>query len=125
MTVYQSISSFKDLLVWQKAITFVTTIYKLTEIFPKKEMFGLIDQLRRAAVSIASNIAEGKQRNTRKEYLQFLHVAYGSCAEVYTQLFIAKNLNYIDEKNFLKITEELIVIEKMLSSLIKKLKVNS
>ncbi len=122
MNESKQITSFKDLLVWQRAVIFVTKIYTLTNTFPKTETFSLIDQLRRAAVSIASNIAEGKQRQTKKEYIQFLHIAYGSCAEVYTQLIISKNLGYFNEKSLNNFLDELLVIEKMLSSLIKKLK---
>ena len=114
--------SFKDLIVWQKSIQLVKEVYKDTEIFPKKETFGLTDQIRRAVVSIPSNIAEGKQRQSLKEYVQFLHIAYGSCAEVYTQLVIAVELKYINKETFDRLSSQILEIEKMLNALIHKLK---
>jgi four helix bundle protein len=86
--------SFKDLLVWQHAIELTTEIYKLTASFPSAERFGLTNQMRRAAVSIASNIAEGYGRATKGEYIQFLGHARGSCSELETQLVIARNLDF-------------------------------
>jgi len=82
-------ANFKELLVWQKSINFVTEIYELTNDFPKNEMYGLISQIRRASISIPSNIAEGNSRRSVADYLQFLKIARGSCAEVETQLIIA------------------------------------
>lgn len=86
---------FKELLVWQKSVAFVTEIYVITENFPKSEMFGLSSQLRRAAVSVPSNIAEGNSRRSSPDYTQFLKISRGSCAEIETQLLIAKNLGFI------------------------------
>lgn len=83
--------NFKDLLVWQKAIDFVTDIYEATILFPNDEKFGLISQIRRAAVSIPSNIAEGNSRRSSADYIQFLKIARGSAAEVETQIVISKN----------------------------------
>ena len=88
-------ANFKELLVWQKSIDFVTEIYRITETFPKAEIYGLISQIRRAAVSIPSNIAEGNSRRSKTDYLQFLKIARGSCAEVETQLIISKNLGFL------------------------------
>ncbi|HBX50590.1 MAG TPA: four helix bundle protein [Bacteroidales bacterium] len=85
----------KDLDAWKSSVEFVTQMYKITESFPKSEEFGLKDQLRRAAVSIPSNIAEGAARNHTKEFIQFLYISLGSLSEVETQLIIAQNLNYI------------------------------
>ena len=82
----------KDLDAWKLSIEFVTEVYKITKAFPKEELFGLSSQLRRAAVSIPSNIAEGAARQTTKEFIQFLHVALGSQQEVDTQLLVAKIL---------------------------------
>lgn len=82
---------FKELLVWQKAISFVTIIYKTTENFPKTEIYGLTAQIRRAAVSIPSNIAEGNARRSKLDYIQFLKIARGSCAELETQLTFQRN----------------------------------
>ena len=83
---------FKNLIVWQKAIEFTMAVYKLTSTFPDAERFGLVNQMRRASVSIPSNIAEGYSRSGRGEYLQFLSHSRGSCAELETQLVIAKGL---------------------------------
>jgi four helix bundle protein len=86
--------SFKDLIVWQRAIELTVAVYKLTSHFPDAERFGLTNQMRRAAVSIASNIAEGYGKSSKGEYLQFLGHARGSCAEIETQLIIAKELEF-------------------------------
>ena len=107
-------------MVWQKSIDFVTKIYTETNNFPKTEIYGLISQLRRAAVSIPSNIAEGSARNTDKELLHFLYVSRASAAEIETQLLISKNLGFINDSNPLK--EDLIEILKMLTALINKIK---
>jgi four helix bundle protein len=87
-------NSFKDLIVWQRSIQLTVCIYKLTTSFPDAERFGLTNQLRRASVSIASNIAEGYGKSSKGEYLQFLGHARGSCAEVETQLTIARELGF-------------------------------
>ena len=92
--------SHKDLEVYKKALSFVTEIYRVTQGFPKEEMYGLTNQIRRASISIPSNIAEGASRQTKKEYSQFLYIALGSNSEVETQLTIAKNLDYIQEKEY-------------------------
>jgi len=92
-----SAQSYKELLVWQKSMTLVTEIYTATELFPKTEVFGLASQLKRAAVSIPSNIAEGQGRDSTKEFLYHLSVAYGSLMESETQIQIAVNLHYIDQ----------------------------
>jgi four helix bundle protein len=88
---------YRDLLVWQKAIALVTDIYRLTQSFPREELYGLTSQIRRAAVSIPSNIAEGQGRLTRGEFRQFLGQARGSYAELETQLIIAQNLGYMPD----------------------------
>lgn len=115
------ILSYKDLEVWRRSMEVVSLIYKLTAQFPVEEKFGLVTQMRRCAVSIPSNIAEGKARGTRKDYRQFLIVAFGSGAELETQLLIAKQLNYASPE-ILKITNaRLDEIMKMLNALIAKL----
>ncbi|MBP2618544.1 four helix bundle protein [Chryseobacterium jejuense] len=111
-------ANFKDLLVWQKSIDFVTEIYRITEVFPKNEVYGLISQIRRTAVSIPSNIAEGNSRRSKLDYLQFLKISRGSCAEVETQLIISKNLKFLNEEDYLKLNQEIIEIMKMLNGLI-------
>ena len=92
--------SFEKLEVWQKARTYVTTIYKLTETFPEVEKFGLISQLRRASVSIVSNIAEGTSRTSLKDQIRFTEIAYGSAIETYCQLIVSLDLGFIDTVNF-------------------------
>lgn len=115
------IKSYKDLIVWQKSVILVKKVYFLTKTFPKEEIFGLTSQMRRAAVSIPSNIAEGYGRRTRKDYGQFCSIAYGSSLELETQLVIARELNYCTARDLLEI--ELLVAEvgKMLNSLVHKL----
>jgi len=115
------ILSYKDLTVWQKSIELVTNIYKITEKFPKNELYGLTSQMKRAAVSIASNIAEGKARGTRKDYRHFLIMAYGSGAELETQIEIAKKLKFTQESSYHKADALLEEVMKMLNVLIRKL----
>ena len=110
----------KDLIVWQKSMDFVTEIYKETQHFPKEEVYGLVSQLRRAAVSVPSNIAEGAARNTDKEYVRFLFIARASAAEIETQLIIAENLDYIIAKDN-RLKNNLLEISKMLTGLINKI----
>jgi len=90
----KTIHSYKELIVWQKGLDLVFAVYKLTSFFPKEETYGLISQMRRAAVSIPSNIAEGRERGTKKDYLQFLRIAKGSSAELETQILVAEK--YLD-----------------------------
>lgn len=109
----------KDLDVWKNSMDLVTLIYQQTKSFPKDETYGLTNQLRRCAVSIPSNIAEGAARNHKKEYIQFLYIALGSASEVETQLLIAKNLNYCDEEQTSILLNSNDRIRKMLVGLIK------
>ena len=110
-------SGFKQLKVWQVGMDLVIKVYKITESFPKSEMYGLISQLRRCSVSIPSNIAEGSSRNNPKEFTQFLYIAQGSLSELDTQLILAQLLGYIQDFNDI---EELIrQIRSMLTGLIK------
>src|SRR3989338_8957602 len=95
-----SIKSHKDLIVWQKAVSLSLLVYRLTKDFPQREVYALSSRMRRAAVSIASNIAEGRSRRTRKDFQHFLHMAYGSVAELETQLLIAKQLSFCNESQF-------------------------
>ena len=114
--------SYKDLIVWQKAIELVMTVYELTSKFPKSETYGLTSQIRRAAVSIASNIAEGYARQYRPEYIQFLSMAYGSCAELDTQLIIAQRLGYGVSNDYSRVLSLLEEVSKMLNAMRKGLK---
>ena len=109
----------KDLEVWQKAIAFVTDVYNQTSNFPKEEIYGLVSQLRRSAVSIPSNIAEGAARQSNKEYIQFLYVALASLMELDTQLIIAKNLNFLSNQSLNDLQTKTDEIGKMLNGLIK------
>lgn len=106
--------------VWKRSIEFVTAIYKLTESFPKSEIYGLVQQLRRSAISIPSNIAEGAGRNSKNEFKQFLSIAQGSIAELETQLLIARNLGFVKEPESLLI--ELDELSKMIIGLAMALK---
>jgi len=120
-TVNSEIKNYRDLVIWQKGIALVKEIYLLTQKFPQTEIYGLSNQLRRAAVSIPSNIAEGQSRQHTGEFRQFLHMALGSLAEVDTQLVIAKELSYLPQDE-MTIAEKLIFeLRKMIYTLIKKL----
>lgn len=116
------ITSYKDLTVWQKAYKTSLLIYEATKNFPEEELYALTSQIRRAAVSIPSNIAEGFCRQRRLEYIQFLRISFGSGAEVETQLLIAKDLGYISNDKFEKINRLLDEVMRMLNSLISKIK---
>jgi len=111
----------KDLEVWKKSIDFVTTLYSVTKVYPKDELFGLVSQMRRAAVSIPSNIAEGASRKGKLEFKHFLYIAIASGAELETHLIISLNLNYISKVEQAKLIEELNTISKMLQGLIKSI----
>jgi four helix bundle protein len=117
-------NSYRDLIVWQKSMSLVTLIYKLILVFPDDEKFGLISQIKRSAISIPSNIAEGYGRNYKKDYSRFLQIARGSLFENQTQLEIAVNLSFIQANDLDEIKELSIEVEKMLNSLIKKLEEN-
>ena len=112
--------TFRDLVVWQKAVALTKTIYETTRQFPSSEQFGLIHQLRRAAVSIPSNIAEGNARGSRKDYLRLLIIARGSLAELETQVLIAGELQYLPETA--PILSKLAEVSRMLRALIDSLK---
>ncbi len=113
------ITTYKDLIVWQKSIQLVTEIYALTKTFPADERFGIVSQLNRAVISIPSNIAEGWGRELSKNYLQFLRVSRGSLMEVEAMILISKNLNYINEKEFIEVNKKIEEIGKILQGLIK------
>jgi four helix bundle protein len=110
---------YKDLIVWQKAMALVTDVYRATQPFPKEELFGLTSQMRRAAVSIPSNIAEGQGRLTQGEFRQFLGNARGSFAELDTQLLIAQNLGYLKESA--QLFDELAEVGRLLNGLLSSL----
>ena len=113
--------SYKELIVWQKAVTLNTLIYVITDKFPKSEIYSITNQIRRAAVSIASNIAEGQVRG-HNEYIQFLRIAYGSGAELETQLLIALNVRFISQKDYVQLNSLLEEIMRMLNKMLSILK---
>ena len=117
--------TFRDLLVWQKSMIFVTEIYKVSKSFPKEELFGLTSQIRRCAVSIPSNISEGYGREGVNDYLRFLNIAIASLFELQTQLEIAFNLEYVEKDRFEKLYELSREIERMLSSFIRSIKLKN
>jgi len=117
------VQSYKELNVWQKGIEIVDKVYQLTERFPKAELYGLVTQLRRAAVSVPSNIAEGFARQYTKEYAQFLYISLGSCSELETQLIIAQRREYVSEKELKEAGEMLDHESRMLANLLKSLSV--
>ena len=117
----KKIESYKDLIVWQKGIELVNEIYVLTKMFPKEEMFGLTNQMRRAAVSIPANIAEGWGRNSTKSYIQFVRISRGSLYEIETMMVIAKNQNYINEEQKSSTSSRIDELGKMLNKLLQKL----
>ena len=113
---------FRNLTVWQNSINLVTDVYKITKDFPAEEKFGLTTQLQRSAVSIPSNIAEGTGRSTDRDFANFLSMALGSSYELETQILISNNLNYLNDEKMKSILDALNDIQKMLASLINKLK---
>ncbi len=115
------IDSYRQLEVWQKAVTLVTEIYQITRSFPREELYGLTSQVRRAAVSIPANIAEGWGRNMTRDYVQFLRVARGSLLELETHLVIAKNLNFIEAITLQRSADQTQEINRMLNGLIRSL----
>lgn len=115
------VSTYKDLIVWQKAIDLIVAIYELTEKFPKEEMFCLTSQLRRAALSIASNIAEGRYRGTKADYLHFLRMSYGSGAELETQIIVAKKLPKTKNLDYENVDLLLDEVMRMLNVIIRKM----
>lgn len=119
--IYITVNSYQDLIVWQKSIDLVEKIFRITEQFPKSELYGLVSQMRRAAIAIPSNIAEGAGRQHTKEFIQFLGIAEGSATELETQLIIAERLQFLTKSEYDQIAALQLEIFKMLRVLIKKL----
>jgi len=115
-------TSHKDLKVWQKGIELVKSIYEITQSFPSNEQFGLVSQMRRAAVSIPSNIAEGCGRNSDKELIHFLYIALGSASELETQIIISQELSLLQPEKSEQMQSLIFEIIKMISSLIKSIR---
>jgi four helix bundle protein len=116
------VRSYRDLLVWQNGIALVTDIYQATKQFPREEVYGLTSQMRRCAISIPSNIAEGHGHSTRKAYLRYLDIAVGSLYELQTQLIIARNLKILVSAEFVALESRSRELERMLSALIRSLR---
>ena len=114
--------NFMDLRVWQEAMTLTEMIYQITKMYPKVEMYGLISQTQRAAVSVPSNIAEGNGRASRKEFLRFLSIANGSLAELKTLLIIAERIAYIQPEDSKPILEQVNTVGRMMTALRKSLR---
>lgn len=114
-------NSYRELIVWQKAMSLLAAIYQETKFFPKEELYGLSSQLRRAAISLPSNIAEGYGRGSTQDYLRFLQIARGSLYEAQTQIEIAETLGYLPNAKTDALLEAALEIEKMLNRLIRKL----
>lgn len=117
----KKVESFKDLIVWKKGIELVNDIYKVTKKIPKEELYGLTSQIRRAAISIPANIAEGWGRGTTKNYIQFLEISRGSLFELNTLVIISYNQEYISKEICVEIENKLNEIGRMLNALITKL----
>ena len=112
----------KDLRVWHQSIDMVTSVYKMTKTFPKEELFGLVSQMRRAAVSVPSNIAEGYARGSEKEKLHFLRISSGSMSELETQLMLCVNLGYISREAHEELSAQITTVWKQLNALISSVK---
>ena len=116
--------NYKELKVWEKSYQLCLEVYRITKGFPKIEIYGLISQMRRAALSIPSNIAEGYGRKTLSDYLRFLYIAYGSVCELETQIMLSGDLGYLNENQLSKLQKEIREVERMLQALIKSLRTN-
>lgn len=121
----EKIKSFTDLIAWKEAHQLVLLIYKVTKSFPKNEQFSLVNQLRRAAISITSNIAEGFSRRSSKEKKQFYHHALGSLSELQNQILVSKDIQYLRNSNFNILFRQTISVSKLINSLIKYINKNT
>jgi len=117
-----SVRRFEDLVVWQKARVLTNEIYKITKKSEFSKDLGLKDQIQRASVSIMSNIAEGFERGSKEEFIQFLYISRGSCGEVRTQLYVAKDQNYITEEEFQKLQKLAVEVSRLIYHLIESVK---
>jgi four helix bundle protein len=116
-----SMNNYKELKIWQKSVDLAVKVYQVTKDFPKEELYGITSQIRRSAVSIASNIAEGAGRNSKKDFNNFLGVSHGSSCELETQLTIAQRVNFVDQQVFESVQQDIVEIQKMNWSLKKSL----
>ncbi len=116
------VHGYKNLIVWQKSMDLVVAVYKLTDKFPKSEIYGLISQMRRCAVSIPSNIAEGSKRRTQKDFRQFLFISFSSGSELETQIEIVKRLPFSKDLNFQEVDKLLDEVMRMLNKMLSNFK---
>ena len=116
--------SFRDLLVWQKAMVLATEVYRVTERFPRSEQYGLVNQLCRAAVAVPSDIAEGKGRLSKREFIQMLARARGSLFEVVTQIEIGKNLKFVGDQDFAQVSKQCAEVGRLLNGLIRAIRLS-
>ena len=116
-----AITHYKDLLVWQKSMDLAEKIYEAVKSMPKEELYGLSDQMRRAVISVPSNIAEGQQRSSTKDYIRFLHIARGSLGELETQIILCERLKYLEHEITYPLINQCDEIQRMISGLIKNL----
>ncbi|MBD2606989.1 four helix bundle protein [Scytonema hofmannii FACHB-248] len=114
--------SYREQFIWKRSVDLAVQCYELTQHFPQSELYGLTSQIRRSAVSVASNIAEGYGRRTKNEYIQFLHISLGSLRELDTQLIIAQRVKLADEKLFPCVTNEVEEMQKIMVATVNKLK---
>jgi len=115
------LKNYRDLKVWQKSYRLCLDLYRITKIFPKEERYGLTSPIRRSAVSIPSNIAEGYGRKTTADYLRSLYIVYGSVCELETQVLLSGDLNYVNKENLKALKDDTEEVERMLKALIKSL----
>ena len=120
--MHEKIKSFTDLFAWKEGHKLVLMLYKVTDNFPQKEKYSLIDQMRRCVVSITSNIAEGFSRNSVKEKIQFYYISLGSVTELQNQLLIARDVNYLTKEQFKEMANQTIIVNKLIHGLIRSLK---
>ena len=123
----EEVKSYKDLLVWTKSLALIKSVYRETKIFPKDEVWALTSQIKRAVISVASNIAEGSSKRSTREFIRFLNISYGSLSELEEQLIIANELEFLPNEKRSLLTEQCSEIGKMLNGLIRSLtnKLNS
>ncbi len=116
--------NFRELQVWQKSHTLAINIYKVTAVFPKDEIYGLTSQMRRAAVSVAANIAEGCGRGSKVDFARFIQMAFGSASELEYLLLLSAEIQYLSGSDYEQFSSDVIEVKKMLTSLMRKLKTN-
>jgi four helix bundle protein len=116
------VKDYRELIVWQKAMNLVEATYRMTTKFPREELYGLTSQMRRAAISVPSNIAEGQARSTTRDFLHFLAIAYGSLKEIETQVLIAERLRYINNRQSTDFVQSTIEVARLISGLANSLK---